>query len=62
MKQVNLRNATSSDLDGLLALYQAEQWTNFTKEKVAAMLAASASICLVLEERSEEHTSELQSR
>lgn len=53
MKQVNLRNATSSDLDGLLALYQAEQWTNFTKEKVAAMLEASASICLVLEEAGE---------
>lgn len=53
MKHVNLRNATSSDLDGLFALYQAEQWTNFTKEKVAAMLAASASIYLVLEEAGE---------
>ncbi|MGT2716783.1 GNAT family N-acetyltransferase [Streptococcus oricebi] len=45
-----LRRASPSDLDGLLALYQAEQWTNFTKEKVAAMLAATASVCLVLEE------------
>ena len=53
MKHVKLRNATSSDLDGLFALYQAEQWTNFTKEKVAAMLAASASIYLVLEEAGE---------
>lgn len=53
MKHVNLRNDTSSDLDGLFALYQAEQWTNFTKEKVAAMLAASASIYLVLEEAGE---------
>lgn len=53
MKHVNLRNAILSDLDGLFALYQAEQWTNFTKEKVAAMLAASASIYLVLEEAGE---------
>lgn len=53
MKHVNLRNAILSDLDGLFALYQAEQWTNFTEEKVAAMLAASASIYLVLEEAGE---------
>ena len=44
MKHVNLRNAIPSDLDGLFALYQAEQWMNFTKEKVAAMLEAPASI------------------
>ena len=46
MKHVNLRNAIPSDLDGLFALYQAEQWMNFTKEKVAA-------IYLVLEEAGE---------
>ena len=53
MDNLILRTATPSDLDGLLALYQAEQWTNFTKEKVAAMLDAPASICLVLEEAGE---------
>ena len=53
MKHVNLRNAIPSDLDGLFALYQAEQWMNFTKEKVAAMLEAPASIYLVLEEAGE---------
>ena len=53
MKHVNVRNAIPSDLDGLFALYQAEQWTNFTKEKVAAMLEAPASIYLVLEEAGE---------
>ncbi|MGT2846808.1 GNAT family N-acetyltransferase [Streptococcus massiliensis] len=53
MDNIVLRTATPSDLDGLFALYQAEQWTNFTKEKVAAMLEASASIWLVLEEAGE---------
>ena len=49
MDNIILHRATSSDLDGLFALYQAERWTNFTKEKVATMLEASASIYLVLE-------------
>lgn len=48
MADIALRIGESSDLDGIFALYEAEGWTNFSKDKVAKMLAAPLSIYLVL--------------
>lgn len=48
MADITLRFGKHSDLDGISALYEDEGWTNFSKEKVAKMLAAPLSIYLVL--------------
>lgn len=48
MADIVLRFGKPSDLDGIFALYEAEGWTNFSKEKVTKMLATPLSIYLVL--------------
>ena len=53
MLHIRLRTAIFSDLDELFALYQAEQWTNFSRKKIESMILAPASHYLVLEQNGE---------
>ena len=48
MIDIRLRSAGVSDLEEIYGLYEAEQWTNFSKEKITRILEADASHYLVL--------------